>query len=370
MSSASDIRPTWAEIDTAAYSRNIDSIVRRLPANTRLIAVLKADGYGHGAVELAEQCTPDRVAMIATSLLEESLELRRAGITLPLLVLGPLSEEQIRLATMEQVTIGIVGPEELELAAIVAKDRDVVAHLKLDSGMGRMGFVKTELEYAASIIKATPRLRIDAIYTHFANAGDSKDAYTQEQIETFESMLRTLQELGVTAAKRHLANSAATMRGIAMADYARAGIALLGAESLDEGTSRLEPVMRWRTAISRLKVLPKGSGVGYGVTFRTPRALHVATLPVGYADGYSRLLSNNADVLVRGQRAPVIGRVSMDLVTIDVTHVFGADIGDEVVLLGSQGGDEITVDELARRAGTISYEVFCRVSRRVPRVYR
>ena len=370
MSSAPDIRPTWAEIDTGAFTRNVDAVVRRLPAGSRLIAVLKGDAYGHGAVEVAKRCTPQRVAMIAVALLEEALELRRAGITLPLLVLGPLTSAQVPVALENNVTAGVVGPKELEDVAKVARERDVTIHLKLDSGMGRMGIVAGELPRVVEIIRSAPRLKIDAFYTHFANAGDPDDPYTQKQIDTFDRMLRELQQAGITAPKRHLANSAATMRGLVTAgDYVRVGVALFGAEALDSGNSKLEPVMRWRTAISRLKELPAGSAIGYGKTFRTARPSRIATLPVGYADGYSRRLSNNADVLVRGRRVAVVGRVSMDLVTIDVTGI-PADYGDEVVLLGSQGSETISVEELARRAGTISYEIFCRVSRRVPRIHQ
>lgn len=370
MSSAPDIRPTWADIDTAAYSRNIDAIVRRLPPSSRLIAVLKADGYGHGAVELAKRCTSDRVAMIATALLEESLELRRSGISLPLLVLGPLSETQIASAVEQDIVVGIVGPEELAKAVRVARDRPVPIHLKLDSGMGRMGVVESELQQVAEMLRSTPGVRLDAIYTHFANAGDPNDPTTQLQIDNFNRMVKSLADAGVTAPKKHLANSAATMRGVAIADYVRVGISLLGAEALDAGTSKLEPVMRWRTEVARLKDLPLDHAIGYGVTFRTPRVSRIATLPVGYADGYSRLLSNNGDALVRGRRAKIVGRVSMDLVTVDVTDIAGVQPGDEVVLLGPQGSDSITAEELAERTGTISYEVFCRISKRVPRFYR
>ena len=167
-----------------------------------------------------------------------------------------------------------------------------------------------------------------------------------------------------------MANSAATVRHLVRpGDQVRVGVALFGAESLDRGGSRLEPLLRWRTEIARLKEVPPGAPIGYGRTFRAPRPSRIATLPVGYADGYSRLHSNNAEVLVRGRRAPVVGRISMDLVTIDVTGIEAA-FGDEVVILGKQGADEISAEELAERTGTISYEVFCRIGKRVPRVYR
>lgn len=362
MSTAHDLRPTWVEIDTEAFRRNIDAVVRRLPQRSRLIAVLKGDAYGHGAVPLAKKCSPDRVAMIATALLEESLELRDAGIDLPLLVLGPLTEEQVRTAVDRRITIGVVGPEELEGVCRVARDRDVAIHLKLDTGMGRMGVTDRELPRVVEMIRSAQRLKIEAVYTHFANASDPNDPLTEQQIAKFRQMTSTL-----NAPLHHLSNSAATMRGlIEPGDLVRVGITLFGAEALDAGTSKLEPVLRWRTEIMRLKELPAGYGIGYGTTFHTKRPSRIATLPVGYADGYDRRLSNNADVLIRGRRTPLVGRVSMDLLTVDVTDIPDAQFGDEAILLGG----EIPVEELAKRTGTIPYEVFCRISKRVPRVYR
>jgi len=370
MSSPSEIRPTWADVDLGAFDRNIDAINAGLPRGSRLIAVLKANAYGHGAIELARCCTPDRVAMIATALLEESLALRDAGITLPLLVLGPLNETQIRIAVERAITIGVPGPEELEAAARVARERDVAIHLKLDSGMGRMGVVEGELPRVAEILRGAPRLRVDAIYSHFANADDPRDPFTGEQLARFRTLVETLREAGIDAPQHHIGNSAATMRGIAEGDFVRAGIALFGAAPLAGDSRRLEPLLRWRTEIARLKELPPGHAVGYGTTFHTRRASRIATLPVGYADGYNRGLSNRGEVLVRGRRAPVVGRVSMDLVTIDVTDIPEAALGDEVVLLGKQGNDEVPVEELAAKVDTISYEVFCNIGARVPRVHR
>jgi alanine racemase len=363
-----EMRGTVAEIDLRAFERNVEAIASRLPAGTKLIALLKADAYGHGAVELARRCSPEQVAMIGVALLEEALELRREGIELPLLVLGALTEEQVRIALEHGVTLGVPGPESLEAVARVAREHDVGIHLKLDSGMGRMGAVESELPRIVEILRSAPRLRLEALYTHFASAGDLADPLTDEQIANFERMVATLREAGITAPRHHLSNSAATLRGIG-GDYVRTGIALFGAAPLDHDRFRLEPLMRWRTRIARLKELPPGHAVGYGATFHTARPSRIATLPLGYADGYDRGLSNRGEVLVRGRRAPVVGRVSMDLVTIDVTDVPGVEAGDEVVLLGRQGGNEITVEELAAKLDTISYEVFCSVSARVPRVY-
>jgi alanine racemase len=366
-------RPTWAEIDTRAFAANIDTISSSLPSASRLIAVLKADAYGHGAVELGRVCHPDRVAMIATALVEESLALREAGITLPLLVLGPMSESAIERALDAGITPGVPGPEALAAACRVATHRDVAIHLKLDSGMGRMGVLESELPAVTQLIRETPRLRVDAIYTHFANADDEHDSFTTTQISNFERMLATLRDAGLDAPLHHMANSAATLRGIVRpGDFVRCGIALFGAAPVPVpggAQLRMQPVMRWRTEIARLKELPAGHVIGYGTTFRTTRISRIATLPVGYADGYSRQHSNNGDVLIRGQRAPVVGRVSMDLITVDVTEVPDCVAGDEAILLGAQGNDVISAEELAAKTDTISYEVFCRVSKRVPRLY-
>jgi len=370
MSFPSEFRGTYAEVDLRAFDRNVAALASGLPAGTRLMALLKADAYGHGAVELARRCTPERVAMIGVALLEEGLELRRAGITLPILVLGALNETQVRLALEHDLTLGVPGPEALESVVRVARDRDVAIHLKLDSGMGRMGSIAAELPRVFELLRSAPRLRVEALYTHFANAGDPQDPLTGQQLANFEAMRATLREAGIDPPRHHAANSAATVRGITPGDYVRTGIALLGAAPLDVDSPRLEPLMRWRTEIVRLKELPAGHGIGYGTTFHTTRPSRIATLPVGYADGYSRRFSNRGEVLVRGLRAPVVGRVSMDLVTIDVTGIPEAAAGDEVVLLGRQGSDEISVEELAAKLDTISYEVFCNVGARVPRVYR
>src|ERR1043165_8099819 len=218
-------RPTWAAVDLGAFRRNVDAVARMLPERSRLIAVLKANAYGHGAVEVARACNHDRVAMIAVALLEEALALRAAGITLPLLVLGPLTREQIAVATEQRIVAGIVGPEELAYACEVARERDVTVHLKLDSGMGRMGILESELPQAIELIRSAPRLRIDAIYTHYANADDPLGSFTQTQTETFQSLLARLREAGIDAPAHHAANSAATMRGlVAPGDLARTGI--------------------------------------------------------------------------------------------------------------------------------------------------
>jgi alanine racemase len=365
------LRPTFAEIDLEAFDRNIDAIGAMLPQDSRMIAVVKADAYGHGAVPLALRCE-DRVAGFAVALLEEAESLADAGIRAPILVLGPLTAPQFDRCFERGFLPGLIGPEELAVFAARARASSWQGevHLKLDSGMGRMGFLPADLEGAAATLAQLPGVRIAGIYTHFANASDPADHYTQRQIERFESMLARLRELGVEAPLHHVANSAAIARGLVKpGDWVRAGIILYGAEPLDTGGARLSPLLRWTTRIARLKSVPPGAPIGYGCSWRAPRESRIATLPVGYADGYSRNLSNRAEVLVRGMRAPVVGRISMDLVTVDVTEIPDAHTGDEVVLIGRQGEQEIPAEELAVLLGTISYEILCAVGRRVPRIW-
>lgn len=374
MSMASDLsrlRPTFAEIDLQAFDRNVDAVISMIPTDSRVVAVVKADAYGHGAVPLALRCA-SRVAGFAVALLEEAEALVDGGVRKPILILGPLGAAQFDRCFDLDLTPGIVGPEELAVFAARARARSWQGeiHLKLDSGMGRMGLLPEDLETVASTLRRLPDVRVSGIYTHFANASDSRDPFTIKQVERFDAMLARLRDLGIEAPLHHVANSAAIARRLVRpGDWVRAGIILYGAEPLDEGGARLSPVMRWTTRIARLKTLKPGSPVGYGCTWRAPRESRIATIPVGYADGYARSLSNRAHVLVRGRRMPVVGRVSMDLVTIDVTDLAEVHAGDEVVLLGRQEGEEIAAEELAEHLGTISYEILCAVGKRVPRLY-
>lgn len=367
------LRPTVAEIDVDAFARNLAAIRSRLPARVRLIVVLKADAYGHGAVPLARRCEKEQVPMLAVALLEEAQEIRRSGVSLPILILGPLMPRQVELAAGAGFILGIVGPTQLQDVCTysASSGNPVRIHLKLDSGMGRMGLVEADLESTAALLGSSPNVKVEALYTHFANASNSRDSFTQRQIERFERMRQRLQPAVGPAPLHHIANSAATVRGvIGESDFVRVGLSLYGGEPLDWEESRLEPIMTWRTRIARLKTLQAGEAVGYGTTFHTSRTSRIATLPVGYADGYDRLLSNCGFVLIRGRRAPVVGRVSMDLVTVDVTDIQDVAVGDDVILMGRWGKVEISAEEIAQKTGTISYEVFCNVSARVARLYR
>jgi alanine racemase len=311
--------------------------------------------------------------MLAVALLEEALELRRADIKLPLLILGALTPAQVPVAVENGFIQGIVGPEQLREACAYSRrtGKSLPVHLKLDTGMGRVGLIEDDLPEAIDLLKEAEGVRVEGIYTHFASAADPGHPLTAAQSMLFDSMLGALEAGGVSAPIHHLANSAAAAQGLVKAgEYVRAGMILLGGETLDRGDTRLESVMTWTTRVMRLKNVPAGAYIGYGAAFRTTRPSKIATLPVGYADGFNRLLSNGGQVLLRGRRAPVTGRVSMDLVSIDVTDIPEASVGDEVVLLGRQEDERIAAEEIAAKLGTIPYEVFCSVSSRVPRFYR
>lgn len=366
-------RPTFAEIDLDAYSRNIAAVQGRLPVGSRIIAVVKAGGYGHGTVELARRCAVGGVAMVAVALLEEAIEISSARIDIPILILGALTPPQIEVAARSGYAMAVVGPESLrDVCDVSARTgRRCKVHLNLDSGMGRVGLIRDDLDAAAELLSRSPEVEVAAIFSHYATASRADHPLTARQRSVFESMLATLRARGVSAPLHHMAASAGVMRGLVEpGEFVRVGLLLLGAESLDDGHSRLEPVLSWRSRIARLKRLGPGNFIGYGASFETRRDSLIATIPVGYADGYDRMLSNRGEVLIRGRRAPVAGRVSMDLINVDVTGIEGVQFGDSVTLLGRDGDDEISADELAEKLGTIPYEVFCRLSARVPRLYR
>ncbi|MBW3670045.1 MAG: alanine racemase [Acidobacteria bacterium] len=365
-------RRTVATVDLAAFRDNLRTIRSRIPTSSRLVAVLKADGYGHGALHLARVCESENVPMLAVALLEEAIALRQEGITIPILVFGPVDARGVAAASQHSLALGTPSPESIEAIASWSrqKDRRVPIHLHLDSGMNRMGLVPSELPRVIALLQEHPHLSVDGIFSHYANASDPADPFNDEQEKRFVHMVGVLREAGIRTASHHFANSAAAVSGrVREGDWVRVGLSLYGGEPLDYGESRLLPVMRWTTRIERLKEVAPNEIVGYGKTWRASERALIATLPVGYADGYDRLLSNKGEVLVRGRRAPIAGRVSMDLTTIDITGIPGAAVGDEVVLLGSQGDESIRAEELATITGTIPYEVFTSVSKRVPRLY-
>ena len=372
---AASVRPTRAEVALAHLRHNLVALSRA--AGVPIWSVLKADAYGHGAKAVARTLERAGSAGVCVALIEEGIELREAGIMVPILVMGghygAAFGELIRhrltpvISRVDQL-IGLA--EEVRYAGSPPHP----IHAKLDTGMARLGVPPAELPAFASTLARLPELVLDGVMTHFACA-ESDPRSVAEQLERFERGCAVLRAHGLEIPRRHAANTAATIaHPAARFDLVRPGIGLFGMAPGVESSLRLEPVMRVRTEIVALRRLEKGQSVGYGATWTAARPSQIATIPMGYGDGLSRALSNRGHVLVRGQRAPIVGAVSMDMTSVDVTDVPGAAIEDEVVVLGFQRGPlgeaTISAQEIATLSGTIPWEVLTAISRRVPRFYR
>jgi alanine racemase len=378
---ADAVRPTRAEINLEALRHNL-RVVTRYAGAARVWAVLKADAYGHGAPAVAR--TLERVQGLAgfcVALLEEAIELREAGIVAPILVMGGHYGSAHDEVIARDLVPVVHDAEHLgafaRLVRSGATTGPIDVHLKIDTGMGRLGVTMDALPALAASLAGFPEVRIRGLMTHLANADDADGGFTQEQMARFGEATALLERHGLRPEVRHAANSGALLRGHAVLDAVRPGLALFGVSpSVDAQplTRELKPVMRVRTEIVSLRDVAAGNPVGYGGTWKAGRPSRIATVPIGYADGLSRQLSNRGHMLVRGKRAPIVGTVSMDLAMLDVTEIPGACARDEVVVLGSQDGplgrDAIGADEIAAHAGTIPWEVMTSISRRVPRFYR
>lgn len=370
------LRHTWAEVYLDNIAHNVREIRRVTDKKAQVLAVVKADGYGHGAVHIAKTALENRADRLAVAILAEGLKLRGAGIKEPILILGHTPESQLKTAIRNNIALTVYSLEGAEAASEAAKEEGLKAkiHIKLDTGMGRLGFLPVE-ESIPDIIKIfkLSNVNVEGLYTHFATADNKDKAYTKQQFQRYMWVCDRLEEEGIDLPIRHTANSAAIIDlPETHLDMVRAGLIIYGmfpSNDVQKKNISLKPVMALKTKISHLKELPSGYSISYGATFTTNHNTIIATIPIGYADGYSRLLANKGEVLVRGQRAPIVGRICMDQCMIDVTHVDGVSVGDEVVLFGEQGGDSISQEDVAKIIGTINYEVVCMVSKRVPRVY-
>jgi alanine racemase len=370
------IRPTRVEIDLAALRHNLGE-VRGLANGLEVLTVVKANAYGHGAVAVATTLEESGVRLFGVALAEEGLELRAAGLKAPILVLGGAYEGGYEALVEADLMPTLFRDEHVEALASAARaqGKRVKAHVKVDTGMGRIGVLPAEVTAFAARLARTPEVEVEGLISHFANADLADAELTQEQVRRFKEALAALRAAGISPKYRHLANSAAVMAlpeardGLEL-NLVRPGLMLYGLAPAGwmEGRARLLPVMSWRTAITHLKRVPKGTPISYGATWVAGRDSVIATLPVGYADGYGRKYSSRAQVLVRGARAPIAGRVCMDMCMADVTDIPGVKVGDEVVLMGGQGTERIRTEELAAWAETINYEVVCGISARVPRV--
>jgi len=370
------MRETRAEIDLGAIRENVLLACRLAGPAAQVMAVVKADAYGHGAAPVARTALAAGATWLGVAAPEEAAVLREAGIPSRILVLGPIAPEQAELVVDHGLDQCVSDPAQADALDRMAGRRGKVAslHLKVDTGMGRVGLPPKEVRAAADHLATLPAIRLVGLMTHFADADAADPGFTHEQLARFEEAARSLRGAGIAVPLRHAANSAALLlHPGSRLDLVRPGIMLYGCHP--RGARRpddpvLHPALRLRTAITQVKDVPAGGSVSYGRTFTTSRDARIATIPIGYADGLPRLLSNHGQALVRGRRAPIVGRVCMDMTMVDVTALPEVRVGDEAVLIGRQGDEEITADEVAELAGTISYEILCRIGPRVPRIYR
>ena len=366
-------RPTWAEIDLKAIEHNFKQVRRLVGKNTNIMVVVKANAYGHGIVEVSTVLERLGVNYLGVATTDEAVRLRENGIKTPILVLGSVLPDEVKVLIENNIALTLCN-EDL-LAAIREETADghkAKVHIKIDTGMGRIGVWHEEALNFIKNLAQEKSVAIEGIYTHFSSAGRD-DFFTNYQIDAFEKLLSRLDGFDIRIPLRHAANSIATV------DFKRSHLNLVRPGLIIYGMYpkhtfpkliKLKPALSLKTKVVYIKETPPGRSISYGRTYVTQKQTRIATLPIGYADGYGRNLSNRADVLIRGRRAPVVGKVTMDQTMIDIGHLKGIRIGDEVVLVGRQGAEEIRMEKLARLAGTIAYESVCSISNRVPRVYK
>lgn len=370
-------RPTWAEIDLDALASNFREVCRRVGEAVTVMGVVKADAYGHGATACAKRLAHEGANWFGVATPEEGFALRNAGLTQPILSFCGFWAGQAEGCLRHGIVPVIYKFEMAEALDAAARAACIVAdvHVKLDTGLGRLGVRSDYAAEFAEKMAALKNIRVDGVLTHFAAADEPRrDCFTEEQLKRYHDALAAFRERGHSPTYEHLANSAATFaHPETHGNMVRPGGVLYGLwrDVLPplEGKPGLRPVMSFRTRITLLKRVHAGETLGYGCAFEASREMLVATVPAGYADGYERGLSNRGRVVVRGRLASVVGRVSMDLTLLDVTDVPGVEVGDCVTLLGSDGESSVSAEEIAQTVGTISYEVTCGISARVPRVF-
>ena len=359
-------------IRTDLLRDNMRKIRAAVPPQAKVMAVVKADGYGHGAVETAYAALEGGADMLAVASVSEGSVLRRHGISVPILVLGAVTAADVSEGVENNLIQTVCSPWMVALCeeAALEQEKQTEVHLKIDTGMGRIG-VRTpdEMKKVEETIRLSPHVRLTGAFTHFSDADGDEEGmkYTECQFQHFLQMTSSLPENVI----RHCSNSAAIHRRPDFAmDMVRAGISLYGYPPVEERDLHLQPCMRWTAKISFIKEMPAGEYISYGRTYRTSENIRAATVTCGYADGYHRSAAGNAEVLIHGKRAKILGRICMDQMIADVTGIPEAVPGDEVVLIGIDGEDRITAEDIARWSGTISYEILLSVGSRVDRVFR
>ncbi len=352
------------EIDLAALRYNFSQVRKLVGQTTAILGVVKSDAYGHGMVPVARELANQGVEYLGVNTCREAVTLRQAGIKTPILLLLGVEEDELTDVIQNQLT-PVLYRSDIARAistAALAADTRIPVHLKIDTGMGRLGIPFVEAEKFFELVKSLDGIRVEGLLSHFASADEHDKSFSNQQLERFRSALTQAESIGLNFRYTHMANSAGIIDlPDSYLQLVRPGLMLYGARPSQELNRPipLKPVMAWKTRVLQLKEVTADSPIGYGCTYLTSRPSRIATLPIGYDDGYDRLLSNKGEVLVRNRRAPVVGRISMSLTTIDVTEIPEVQSDDEVVLLGRQGDEEITADEIAAKISTISYEIFC-----------
>lgn len=365
--------PTWVEVSLPRLRDNFRAIRTLVGDGIKIMAVVKADAYGHGAAGVAAALEKDGVERFGVALPEEGVELRRAGVRAPIVILGGFAPPQAGLLLQHGLVPAIYRPDQVEALSSAASRRGIVAsaHLKLDTGMGRLGLPTDDLPAFLPILRQAASIRLTGAFSHLAVADEPTDPFTRLQIGRLQEAIKALRAAGLSPEEVHLANSAAVMdHPPAWLTLVRPGLVLYGYSPSPRVTPLpVRPVLSLKTRVIYIKDVEPGTTLGYGRTFAASRRTRVASLALGYDDGLPRLVSNRGHVLVRGRRAPVVGRVSMDLTTVDVTDIPGTALGDEVTVIGRSGEEALGADQVAAWAETISWEVLCGIGPRVPRVY-
>ena len=368
-------RHTVIEVDLDAFDYNLQQFRQIIPSNVSIMAAVKANAYGHGAVPIAMAAVEAGVTHIAVAFVDEGIELREAGIKVPILILGYTPQVALRDAILYGLSMSIYTINDLQSIEDMATkmDQEASIHIAIDTGMRRVGLQIEEVTPFLQSLKESKNIKTEGIFTHFACADEEDKTYTYSQQKIFQEALYKAKELDINIPWIHSHNSAATMdMGYISGNMVRLGIALYGlypSKEVNQQTISLQPILTFKSEVAHVKKGKKGFGVGYGATYIATGEEWIATIPVGYADGFSRQLSNKGYALVNGVKVPIIGRISMDQLMLDVTEAMPVHVGDEVVFYGRQGTETIHVDEVADTLGTINYEVTCMLSRRVPRIY-
>lgn len=373
-------RPTVAKVNLGAIASNTAKIRERVGKRTKIMAVVKADAYGHGAIPVSKVLVDCGIDYLGVATLEEAVELRQNGIVCPILVMGIVSPSLAEVFLQFDLTATVSSLDIVQalFSTALIHRRRVKVHLKVDTGLGRIGVSPKDALLLAKEICSTfsSGIQLEGIFTHLAEAERSGSSFTKSQILKFQSLLRELELAGVDIPLKHMANSAAILNHPSTYDFCnmvRPGILIYGVypseEDRRQGVLSVERAISLHTAICYLKRVPQGTPIGYGCTYITRRESVIATLPIGYADGYKRELGNVGEVLIRGKRAPIVGNACMDMVMVNVTDIPNPRLGEEVVVIGRQGTDEISVEEIARKCNTVCHAVVVGIGRRVPRTY-